>query len=345
MSSRLFAGIPASSDRRATAIGVAANSNEGFAQPGGALQPIPRTDVQPFIFSDIKPVYKRTVFNREWTTKDISYAIYMLFMHGMCLFAPATFSASSFSVFVALYVITGMFGITLSYHRQLTHKSFKTPKWLEYIFAYCGVQALQGDPMEWVSWHRYHHKYCDTLLDPHTPYEGFWWSHAGWLMEQKCLAARVDDKSNVAELEADPFYSFIKKTYVLHPLLLAGALYAMGGFPWLVWGMAVRVCWVYHITWFVNSASHVWGDQPWNTGDISKNNWWVGILAFGEGWHNNHHAFEYSCRHGLEWWQIDMTWYLIKALEAVGLATNLRYPRQADMDKLTWPADAKAIKS
>eukprot|EP00475_Leptophrys_vorax_P043856 TRINITY_DN8580_c0_g1_i1.p1 TRINITY_DN8580_c0_g1~~TRINITY_DN8580_c0_g1_i1.p1 ORF type:complete len:392 (+),score=9.27 TRINITY_DN8580_c0_g1_i1:150-1325(+) len=293
--------------------------------------------------SDITAQRKRPYFfNREYTKKDISYAVYMLFVHGLCLFAPATFSWDAFGVFMGLYVITGMLGITLSYHRNLSHRAFVLPKWLEYTFAYCGVQAVQGDPKEWVSAHRYHHRYCDTPEDPHTPYEGFWHSHMGWLLDDKATQERVSVRNNIADMANDPFYNFIEETYVWHIVASVLLLYALGGFPYVVWGFGVRAVWVYHITWFVNSASHVWGTQKWNTGDLSKNNWWVGLLAFGEGWHNNHHAFEYSSRHGLEWWQVDMTWYTIKLLEAVGLATKLRYPHEKHMQKLTFPADAQS---
>eukprot|EP00245_Coleochaete_scutata_P005279 TRINITY_DN18721_c0_g1_i1.p1 TRINITY_DN18721_c0_g1~~TRINITY_DN18721_c0_g1_i1.p1 ORF type:complete len:412 (+),score=34.49 TRINITY_DN18721_c0_g1_i1:113-1348(+) len=285
--------------------------------------------------SDVVPTKQRPYFlGRTWNKKDITYGSYMLAVHGLCLFAPATFSWNAFALFAGLYIITGMLGITLSFHRNLSHKSFKLPKWLEYTFAYCGVQAIQGPPLEWVSAHRFHHAHCDTEKDPHSPYEGFWHSHMGWLLDNETTDARVGKRSNIADLENDPFYNWIEKTYPFHPIGMAVLLYALGGFPYLVWGVAVRAVWVYHITWFVNSASHVWGNQKWNTGDLSRNNWWVAILAFGEGWHNNHHAFEYSARHGLEWWQVDMTWYVVRALEAVGLAKNVRLPRQDHMNKL-----------
>lgn len=287
--------------------------------------------------SDVVVRKRRNYFkNRQWTTKDLTYAGFMAFMHGLCLFAPATFSWNASGVFVGLYVITGMLGITLSYHRNLSHKSFKVPKWLEYTFAYCGVQAVQGDPTEWVSAHRYHHQHCDTENDPHSPYEGFWHSHMGWLLDDSKTQERVGARNNVGDMEKDPFYNFISKTYPIHPAMLAVALYALGGFPYIVWGMAVRTVWVYHITWFVNSASHVWGSQSWNTGDLSRNNWWVALLAFGEGWHNNHHAFEYSARHGLEWWQLDPTWWVIRGMEAVGLATKVKLPRKDHMEKLAF---------
>jgi fatty-acid desaturase len=140
--------------------------------------------------------------------------------------------------------------------------------------------------------------------------------------------------TNVGDMEKDDFYQFLHKTYIIHPVLLSLALYALGGAPYLVWGMAVRLVWVYHVTWFVNSASHVWGTQPWNTGDLSKNNWWVAMVAYGEGWHNNHHAFEYSARHGLKWWQLDPTWWTILGLGAIGLATKIKLPRPEHMKRL-----------
>jgi fatty-acid desaturase len=271
-------------------------------------------------------------FNRRWSSKDIYIAGFMTFMHTMCLLAPFTFSWSAVRLCVALSFITGMFGITLSFHRNLSHKSFKLPKWLEYTFAYCGVQAVQGDPLDWVSLHRYHHQYCDTEMDPHTPHEGFWHSHIGWLFDEK--PRRSLGRANVGDMEKDDFYQFLHKTYIIHPVLLSLALYALGGAPYLVWGMAVRLVLVYHVTWFVNSASHVWGTQPWNTGDLSKNNWWVAMVAFGEGWHNNHHAFEYSARHGLKWWQLDPTWWTILGLGAIGLATKIKLPRPEHMKRL-----------
>ncbi|GJP82714.1 hypothetical protein CLOP_g16364 [Closterium sp. NIES-67] len=298
------------------------------------------------LWSDVVTVKKRPYFfNREWLPKDIGYAVFLGSIHLLALAAPFTFSWEAFECFVAMYVITGMFGITLSFHRHLTHHSFVLPKWLEYTFAYCGVLACQGSPFEWVSAHRIHHRWCDKPEDVHTPYEGFWYSHAGWLLDNEALNARLEGKNNIYDLTKDPFYQFIDKTYIWHIVASVVALYALGGFPFVAWGFALRLVWVYHITWFVNSASHVWGDQPWNTGDLSRNNWWVGILAFGEGWHNNHHAFEYSARHGLDWWQIDMTWYTLKLLEAVGLATNLRYPREKHMKKLAFPDSPLAKKA
>jgi len=287
------------------------------------------------LFSDVYASPKRgTIFNRTWSTTDAVYVAFMVLMHAGCLLAPATFSLSSLACFAVMYFVTGCIGITFSFHRQLSHKGFKLPKVLEYAAAYCGALAVQGDPIEWVSSHRYHHVHCDTPKDPHTPYEGFWWSHMGWLLDNDATLARVSDRSNASDIASQPFYRFLAATYPIHIVASAAVLFALGGLPWLIWGFCVRTVWVYHVTWFVNSAAHVWGSQPFSTGDLSRNNWWVAILAFGEGWHNNHHAFEFSARHGLEWWQVDVTWYVIRALQAVGLATKVKLPTEAQMNRL-----------
>jgi len=285
-------------------------------------------------FSDILASPKRGLFNRKWSAMDVGYVAHMVLLHLGCLLAPATFSWSALACFGVMYFVTGCVGITFSFHRQLSHKSFVTPKWLEYAAAYCGVLAVQGDPTEWVSSHRYHHLHCDTPRDPHTPYEGFWWSHMGWVLDNDATLERVKDRSNAADMASQPFYRFMADTYIWHVVASAALLFALGGLPWLVWGFCVRTVWVYHVTWAVNSVAHVWGAQPYATGDLSRNNWWVGLLAFGEGWHNNHHAFEFSARHGLENWQLDVTWYLIRGLQAVGLATKVKLPSAAQKARL-----------
>lgn len=293
------------------------------------------------VLSDVYGLPKKPLFtNRTYNDKDKAYIGWMTFVHGLALLAPFTFSWGNFALFLGMYFVTGCLGITLSYHRQLAHKSFQTPKWLEYALSYCGVLSVEGDPIEWVSAHRYHHLHCDTPLDPHSPYEGFWWSHMGWLLDNKTTLERVHDQNNAKDMESQAWYRWIRDTYAWHVVAQLAALYAIGGLGAVVWGGALRMVWVYHITWFVNSASHCWGKQTYNTGDLSRNNWWVGILAWGEGWHNNHHAFEFSARHGLEWWQVDMTWYIIKALQTVGLATNVRLPTEKQKARLAFPKTA-----
>ncbi|MEO2194228.1 MAG: fatty acid desaturase [bacterium] len=286
-------------------------------------------------FSDVYGLPKKNLFfNREYNTNDKIYLGFMLAMHGLCLLAPATFSWPMVGLFFVTYFVSGCLGITLSYHRQLSHKSFSTPKWLEYVLAYCGVLAVQGPPMEWASAHRYHHLHCDSPLDPHSPYEGFWWSHMGWLLDNEATMERVHDRSNVAEMVGDPFYEHLEKWFPLHAAAQFAALFAFGGLPAVVWGGALRLVWVYHVTWAINSVCHVWGDQPYDASDLSRNNWWMGILAWGEGWHNNHHAFEWSARHGLEPNQIDVTYAVIRLLEVTGLASNVKIPTDKQKARL-----------
>lgn len=316
---------------------------ELYKQPLNARIPIPKPcktaqtnepNGERVLLSDVVATPKRSIFDREWTKTDIFYGGFVGLMHIGALFAPATFSWPMVGLCLGMYFITGCLGITLSYHRQLSHKSFQTPKWLEYMLAYCGVQAAQGDPIEWVSSHRYHHMHTDTPLDPHSPYEGFWWSHMAWFLDSEATEERVGARTNKGDLESQPFYCWIRDTYGLHIAGMFVVLYALGGLPAVIWGGAVRLVVVYHITWFVNSACHVWGTQKYNTGDLSRNNWWVGILAWGEGWHNNHHAFEYSARHGFEWWQVDVTWGVISLLQSLGLATNVRLASEKQKKRL-----------
>ncbi|XP_050136707.1 probable lipid desaturase ADS3.2, chloroplastic isoform X3 [Malus sylvestris] len=219
---------------------------------------------------------------REW---DIGSVVVVLALHCLALLAPFHFTWPAFWVAVALYFVVGV-SVNLSYHRQLSHRSFKLPKWLEYFFAYCGVLSFQRSPLEWVSIHRSHHQFTDTLKDPHSPVRGFWYSHIGWIFDYRSR-----------------FESGVRSVIFLHA------------------------------TFGINSICHTWGQQVWDTGDLSRNNWLIGLLAHGEGWHNNHHAFEHSARHGLEWWQIDITWYVIRFLEAVGLATDVKLPTETQKNR------------
>jgi len=281
-------------------------------------------------------VFPRTYFMRRWQPKDIFYGLFLAIMHLGALAAPFYFTREAFVAFLGGYVVSAM-GITVSYHRQLAHRSFKTPKWLEYVLAYGGVLALQGHPINWVSTHRYHHGATETEKDVHSPQDGFWWSHIGWLVDKEGTWMR-SNKENASELSRQWFYRHLQRFYVVHAIVLPSVVaWAAGGLPLLLWGFFARVVWTWHVTWCVNSVSHVWGFKDWNTPDNSMNNWLVGILAFGEGWHNNHHAFETSCRHGLRWWQLDVTWYFIKILSLVGLASDLQYPSERKMKRMCMP--------
>ncbi|XP_022980467.1 palmitoyl-monogalactosyldiacylglycerol delta-7 desaturase, chloroplastic-like [Cucurbita maxima] len=276
---------------------------------------------------------------RKWPKINKKIVFILFLMHFFCIFAPYQVNLGAISMCFVLYNITGLFGLTISYHRNLTHKSFILPKWLEYLFAYCGVHSFQGDPIYWVSTHRYHHQYVDTLKDPHSPIKGFWYSHLTWYLHKRDrsineMIPRRRKWENATDLEKQTFYRFLHKTYIYHPIALAVILYSIGGAPFLIWGMCVRIVVGLHATFLVNSVCHMWGKKPWKTNDLSTNNWWISFLVFGEGWHNNHHAFEYSARLGIEWWQYDPGWYVIRFLEAIGVATHVKLPSQTLMQKL-----------
>jgi stearoyl-CoA desaturase (delta-9 desaturase) len=248
-------------------------------------------------------------------------------VHAGALLAPWTFTWNAFWVFLVLQFATGL-GITVCYHRLLAHRSFQVPKGLEYILTLCGVLALQGGPLKWVATHRVHHAFSDRPQDPHSPTRGFWWAHMLWLFawdDQLDLPEKFS--KFVPDLARDPVHRFLERTNAFWSLLLGGFLYLWGGLPFLVWGVFVRTMFVYHGTWLVNSAAHLWGYQSYDTNEGSRNNWWVALVSYGEGWHNNHHAFLHSAAHGLRWWEVDLTYLCIRLLGALKLATRIRLPQ------------------
>ncbi len=247
-------------------------------------------------------------------------------MHLGALFAPFYFSWSAVVVAIILYALTAM-GITLGYHRLLTHQSYRAKPWLAKAIVFMASQSAQAGPATWVAIHRQHHANSDEEDDPHNASRGFWWSHIGWMT---VLPPRRLDASFTRRLARDvledKFYVFLDKFFL--PLVVAtGALlYFLGGPSWVVWGMFVRVAAVFHATWLVNSAAHKFGYRSYKTQDLSTNCWWVALLTFGEGWHNNHHAFPTSARHGLKWYEIDISWWVLLLLAKAGWVERVRIP-------------------
>lgn len=234
------------------------------------------------------------------------------------------FHWSSLVIFLAIWILSQNVGIAVSYHRQLTHRGFTTPKWLEHVMALCGAMALQGSPTYWVAVHRMHHQYTDKPGDPHSPRDGKWWSHMGWILTGKSMHHDTTTLARyVPDLAKDKFHVWITKYHYVPIIALGATLLALGGLPFLMWGIFVRTTVGLHATWLVNSATHTWGSRRFRTKDLSTNNWWVAILTFGEGWHNNHHAHPVSARHGLKWYEVDMNWYGIWALKKLGLARHV----------------------
>lgn len=264
-------------------------------------------------------VAQLTRSKRDWTT-----SLFMVFVHAGALFAflPGNLKWSAVGVALLLHWVTGCLGITLGWHRLIAHRSFQVPKLLEYFFVFCGSLACQHGPIEWIGLHRHHHIYSDQDGDHHDSNKGFWWSHMGWMLREVPAGKEVERLTR--DISNDPVYLFFNKYFFPLQVLLAIALYAIGGWPFVTWGIFVRLVAVYHCTWLVNSATHKFGYRRFETDDRSTNCWWVAVVTYGEGWHNNHHAYQYSARHGLKWWEIDMTWMTIRLLQAVGLAKNVK---------------------
>lgn len=251
-------------------------------------------------------------------------------LHLGCLAAPFVFSWSSVAVAAFLWWACGGLGVCLCYHRLLTHRSFKTPKPVEYALALLGTANWQGGPIKWVGDHRLHHKHSDGDEDPHSPRHGFNWAHVLWTLV-KSKEGR-DPRDAAKDLQRDRVMVLIDKYHYVPQLILAPILFAAGemlvgnGLGWLIWGICVRTVFTFHATWFVNSAGHTWGYRNYETTDDSRNNWWVSILAFGEGWHNNHHHAQRSAAHGHCWYEPDLTYLTIRAMGLVGLATDIVRP-------------------
>jgi stearoyl-CoA desaturase (delta-9 desaturase) len=177
----------------------------------------------------------------------------------------------------------------------------------------------------WVATHRIHHQYADKKGDPHSPLDGTWWAHMGWILTGKSLHHDTTTLAHyVPDLVKDKFHVWITKYNYVPIIVLAAALLAMGGVPFLMWGIFVRTVLGLHATWLVNSVTHMWGSRRFPTHDMSTNNWFVALLTFGEGWHNNHHAYPTSSRHGLKWYEVDMNWYGIWTLKMLGLAEQIK---------------------
>ncbi|MBT3585955.1 MAG: acyl-CoA desaturase [Halobacteriovoraceae bacterium] len=250
-------------------------------------------------------------------------------VHLLALAAIPFFNWSAFSCFLILFFIISPIGVTLTYHRLLSHRSFKVPTWLEYTLATFGALSGQGPVLIWVAEHRLHHRYSDTTKDPHSARDGgFWWSHVTHLFYHKPFEDEVKQwMEYVPDLASHKYYHFLSKYNFLVAFTLVPILYWAGGIPFVMWGFFFRIAFMLHITWFVNSATHKFGYRNFDTSDDSSNLWWVSLLAAGEGWHNNHHAFQKSAKHGIKWWEFDLTWMLILTLEKLGLATNVVRPK------------------
>ncbi|MDI9406636.1 MAG: fatty acid desaturase [Chitinophagaceae bacterium] len=265
----------------------------------------------------------------RWGTISFMAAIHVL---AVVALLPGFWSWQAVASFLVLYWVTACLGVTIGYHRLLAHRAFRVPRWLERFFATCGALSCQHGPIDWVGLHRHHHKFSDTEVDHHTSLRGFWWSHMGWMFTTIPAAGAVPRLTG--DLARDPYYRWLNSWFLSLQVVLGLFLFWIGTVsgvnPWglVLWGIPLRLVFVYHCTWLVNSATHLWGSVAHDSGDHSKNNPWVAALTFGEGWHNNHHAFPHSARHGFGR-QIDLTWQHIRLMRRLGLATQVRLPAAA----------------
>lgn len=268
--------------------------------------------------------------------------------HGLALlaFMSGYFSWSGLLVAIVGTHLCGLFGINLCYHRLLTHRGLKCPKWLEHAMVVIAMSCLQETPARWVAIHRRHHQFADQQPDPHSPLASFFWAHIGWILVHQPELSRLGIYERYAkDILRDRFYVALERhnwlvwiNLIQMPLFFAAGFIvawlfgatpadaAQTGLSILLFGVFVRTVLVWHITWAVNSVTHVWGYRNYETDEDSRNNMIVGLISNGEGWHNNHHADPRSARHGHRWWEMDNTWLTIRVLERLGLATDVVAP-------------------
>ena len=250
-------------------------------------------------------------------------------IHAVAFLAPWCFSPSALGVMIFLHWLFGSIGICLGYHRLLSHRSLQlTPKWLEYAIVTIGALAMQGGPIFWVAGHRKHHAYTeDEDKDPYSSRRGFWWSHMGWILYPRSESFAFETYKKFApDLARDPYYRWLDRNFLPLQIPVGILLYLCGGWSFVIYGVFLRAVVLWHSTWLINSATHLYGYRNFEVEDNSRNLWWAAILTYGEGWHNNHHAHPNVAPAGRHWWEVDMTWWAIKTLQTLGLAKKVVMP-------------------
>lgn len=279
--------------------------------------------------SKVTPIHGDFAEQIEREHKERKYSmittIVMVIFHIGAVAALFMFNWKAVALAAVLYWISLSFGIGMGYHRLLTHRGYQCPKWFEYFVTVCGTIALEGGPIFWVATHRIHHQKSDQEGDPHTPRDGKWWAHMGWIIfgEAKHSDTKMMGKY-APDMAKDKFHVWLTNYHWVPLTTLGLIILAVGGWSYVCWAIFMRVCLGLHATWLVNSATHLWGKRRFDIRDDSRNNWWVALLTFGEGWHNNHHAVPVSARHGLAWYELDITWLTIKLFETLGVIRNVK---------------------
>ncbi|MEE2663199.1 MAG: acyl-CoA desaturase [Myxococcota bacterium] len=247
-------------------------------------------------------------------------------IHASCALALVT-GVSTLDVALCLgFFWLRMFGITGGYHRYFAHRTYRTGRVFQFALAALGCSAVQKGPLWWASGHRRHHRYSDQPGDLHSPREGLWYAHQGWVFDLRWSETEVDQ---IADFARFPELVWLNRYHFVPPLALGVFCLAVGGFSGLVWGFSISTTLLWHSTYTINSLAHRYGSVRYDTGDDSRNNAWLALLTLGEGWHNNHHRYMASARNGFFWWEIDVTWYLLRGLAKLGVVRALRTPPRA----------------
>lgn len=256
---------------------------------------------------------------------NVDFLLAIAFFHAGAAVAIFYYGLSYFWLALIIWPFSHGIGLAVGYHRLLTHRGFKVHPFLEYLITICGTLCLQGEHIKWIAIHRVHHKETDRVGDPHSPRDGFWYAHIGWMIwGDREFRTKEFLIKYAKDLYNDRWHYLINKFWMVPSMILGLILFLWGGLPYVLWGIFVPVTFGLHFTWSVNSFCHFWGSRPNDTGEDSTNNVLVAAVTFGEGWHNNHHDQQTRARHGIGKYQIDLSWMFIWTLGKLGLATKIK---------------------
>jgi stearoyl-CoA desaturase (delta-9 desaturase) len=258
-----------------------------------------------------------------WNRLDLLPRTLYWSTHAACLLALWTGVSRGDLVLLGVTLFVRMFAITGGYHRYFSHRTFRTSRAFQFVLAFLGASATQKGPLWWAGHHRVHHANSDQPGDVHSPRRGFWYAHQAWIFDPVTNATRLDQ---IRDFGRYPELVWLNRYHVVAPLSLIALCVAIGGASGFVWGFAISTTLLWHFTYTINSLAHLWGSRRYDTPDTSRNNALLALITLGEGWHNNHHYYMASARQGFRWWEIDVTYYLLRGLQAIGVVWDIREP-------------------
>ena len=263
-----------------------------------------------------------------------------ILLHAACLLLLWTPFKWSYVGWLAVTYGIRMFAITAGYHRYFAHRSFKVHRVFQFVLAFLAQTSVQMGVLWWAAHHRIHHRYSDAEGDIHSPVtRSFWWAHIGWIVAPEATGY---ESGVIQDFEKFPELRFLDKHHRVPAILFGAAVFAIGGYPVFLWGFVLSTVVLWHGTFTINSLAHLWGYRVFETADRSRNNLFLALITLGEGWHNNHHQFMYSARQGLRWWEIDMTYYVLRVLSVFGIVRELRAPNPSEVLRFRIPLSAPA---